>query len=179
MNHFLILSKNSGRPKVLDEKGWYSSSAMRGVPLYMNIKDPFIQAPVPESLKVLVDPLPQELLVPAPKLARITFNAIEEFRVTTGFATDPPEVVTAAIFMEFHQGLPRSHELIVGGPVIDFSFNLGMFYGHDKRDVGGPMVKANGSQDPSKIRFRPGSNVSEWTPILEQFQASFQNSLDI
>ena len=172
MNQYLILCKTSGRPKVLDSRGFSARSAKKGCPLFLNIKDPYLEDVVPGDLQVRVVALPQEKLIPAPRLSSMMIDSIEEFRVHTGLASDPPGKLTCALFMEFDRGLPKSHELIVGGPKIEFCFNLGLFFGHDKRDVGGAMVRAYGSVDPSEIRFRPGSNVTPWTPIYEQFKDS-------
>ena len=48
----VIIDKEMGGVKILDETGRWLASAKNNVPLVLNIKDPFIEAPVPPDLQV-------------------------------------------------------------------------------------------------------------------------------
>ena len=48
----VIIDKDMGGVKILDEKGQWFASAKNNIPLVLNIKDPFLDAPVPPDFQV-------------------------------------------------------------------------------------------------------------------------------
>ena len=114
------------------------------------------------------------------KVSRTTFPSLKEFRVHAGFVNDPPHELTAAlgVFISSARGMkgvPSTHKLLIGGPKINFHFQLGCLYSHDKHDIESTVTKIQGSQEPSGIDFRHSSSVTDWAPIHEKFHDSLSS----
>ena len=104
-------------------------------------------------------------------------QSIEALRVSTGFA-DPdssPEAVEIALWLENKHGVPRSHKFLIGGPAFDISFPLKELHGYDNKSVGEPDTEVLAKMEPSNIRMRPGTNVSDWLPIKQMFPDSLSS----
>ena len=173
MPQSLVIHRDSEKIRILDSAGKVAEAAKSGVPIVCNLKDPYLMAPVPSNVRVNVEVLPKDRTIPVTRLNRMLYSSVEQFRYDIGFVSDPPEKLTAAIAIHFQEDGSRTHEIIIGGPQLEVGFNIGRFYGHDKRDNGTPTTKVQLVEDPSNISFRIGSNVSpEWKPLQEMFPDS-------
>ena len=121
MANFLTINKVSGRLKFIVSNRNVSTVAKSGAPLYLSLRDPFLEAAVPLHLQVQVNVLPKEKTMHPNKIARMAFLLFEEFKVHTGLANDPTHELTAAlgVFISGGQGkrgAPQTHKLLIGGP---------------------------------------------------------------
>ena len=97
MSKFLTINKASGRLRLMDSDSDISMVAKSGTPLYLNLRDPFIEAVIPPHLQVQVSTLPEEKMMLPGKVLRRTLPSFEEFSVHAGFVNDPPHELTAAL----------------------------------------------------------------------------------
>ena len=100
---------------------------------------------------------------------------IEQFRAEIGFANPPdeqPETATVALWLLFKDGSPNLHEFLTCGPPQNVEFELGAFAGHDGLPNGTPDTKIRAKLHLDGLRFKPGSNVTNWALLQEIFQES-------
>ena len=131
--------------------------------------------PTTASSGVEVMPLEPSCLLPDGRISRLIVGQVESYRAKAGFS-DPdlkPQKTTVALWCQMNGLEYKSHEFIVGGPALTIGFSTDAFYGLSGRD-GGVEVKT--SMDPSAIKFRRGSNVSEWKTLPALFPGAISTS---
>ena len=104
------------------------------------------------------------------QVSRMTFPSLEECRVQARFVNDPPLKLTAALAVFFRnvrimEGVPSTHKFLIGGPKINFRFQLSRLYSHEEHDIESTATEIQRSQEPSDIDFRRGSSISDWSPL--------------
>ena len=90
MANFVKINKASGCMQFINSNGNFSMVARLGAPLFINMRDPFVETPAPVHLQARVYPLPKEKVMRPTRVARSAFLKYEEFRVHTGLYSDPP-----------------------------------------------------------------------------------------
>jgi hypothetical protein len=170
----LAINKNNGRALVINQEGSSSDLAVEGVPLRVDRKNPFKFTPTTVDNSSEVKILDKSATIPAPRINAMMTGPPESFRHEIGF-TDPdyaPTTNVVALWLDYKDGFPRMHEFLVGGPPLEVSFTMELFFGHDEKLAGRSDTEVKATQDTSLIKFRIGSSVSEWMPIEDRFQDS-------
>ena len=133
---------------------------------------PLLPTTLSTGLEVKV--LPSTCWVPDARVQGLITGPPETFREEIGFS-DPssaPGQPTIALWFELANGSPRAHEFLVGGPVLDIKFPMSHFFGLDGKSSGGQDTEIQAKQDPSLIKIRQGTKLSEWELLQEKFQDS-------
>ena len=113
----LAINKATIRLVVINQQGYASDSAKEGVPLMIDRLDTFRLAPTNHSTGIDVVKLPESCLIPDPRINRMVCGAVKGFRHQIGFSSpdSSPDDVKIAVWMDFKEGVPKSHEFLVGG----------------------------------------------------------------
>ena len=67
--------------RLMDSNGNVSMVAKAGAPLYINLRDPFIEAIVPSHLLVQVNALPEEKMMPPSRVSSMTSLSFDDIPV--------------------------------------------------------------------------------------------------
>lgn len=168
----LVFNSDNGRFLAVNPHGEVSSEPSQEAMLFIDRQDPFKIVPTSVIRGWLVNILGDEQMVPRMRLQQMQTGPVEQFRAEIGFGNveDGPMETTVAAWTEFKSGIPRVHELIVGGPMMNIEFPMSRFKGHDNLPTGTPDTKIKLSIFPDSLKFKQCSNVTPWRLIEEQFQ---------
>ena len=166
----VVMDKDTGQLVFLNREGYIPNSAVDGVPLMVNRKNPYHMAPTSLSNGAEVIPLKSSHLLPDQRISRMSTGQIESFRNKIGFTDTEvvPDELTIALWVEYSEGEYKGHEFIVGGPDLALEVPLARLFGADQK-FGTANTTVSIKQEVGGLRFRQGSNVTLWQPITEMF----------
>ena len=172
----VAICKDTGKLVLLNQQGAMASEAVTGTLLIIDSANPFALQPISSGLEVKVLPLTEAL--PSSRIQAMMAGPPEAFRAEIGFSNpeSAPAQPTIALWLAVREdGVPKTHEFLVGGPSIDVKFTMARFFGLDGKSAGGADVEIQARQDTSLMKFRQGSNVSEWELLHVKFQDSLSS----
>ena len=176
----LVINRESGQLLAVNMKGEVASEPSPGMMLLIDRKDPYRLAPTDYVKGAVVNILGMDKLMPRSRIRSMFSGPLEQFRSEIGFAdaTEGPQGITVAVWTESKDGVPRRHEMLLGGPEFLVEFPVNRFRGLDGLNVEqDTMVKS--LVVPSSIRFRPCSNVTPWVILHEMFPTGLSSLIDI
>ena len=169
----VAIRKGSGEPLIINQEGLVATEAAEGVPIKVSRHDPHSLSMVEADMAADVEALDPAVRMPLNRLKEMLTGPVEYFRHGIGFTDKDtkPTKLTAALWLEYREGSPRLHEFILEGNHLDISFLMSKLFGKDGLPIGSDVNVAV-REDPSNIRFRPGSNVTDWNILSNRFQGS-------
>ena len=170
----LAIQRKSGKAIFINKDGLVANETLLGPVIVIDEKDPYAVRYCSDGhLVSILDPLCE---IPMTKMITMIVGQVENYRAEIGLADTflAPSKLTAAMWINFRQGMPQGHEFLLGGPSLDVLFTLSSFCGLDEKSVS-PDVLITARQDPSAISFRRSSNVSTWMPLHLLFKDSISS----
>ena len=174
-NFSLAIRKETGAAVFIAKDGSILKNCPEEGLLLVDKQDPYKLTSVSQQNGVTVVRMPAEKMLSTPKILSLLKLSVESFRIATGFAADDTDDLTIAVWMETKNGLPRGHEFLVGGKSFFVKFPMEAFRGYDDKSSGTPKTEIRAKVHPSEIKFKAGSNVSEWQLIQDRFRESLSS----
>ena len=155
----------------VNTEGLVTYTATEDTPIRIDKINPFQVLSVDEENSIEVYILPKTAEIPRKRIEYMISGPVEQFRSKTKL-TDAGKTPVVGLWLEFRDGAPKRHEFIVGGDPLNITIPLKNMGGCENLAIGNPDSVILAKQKTSDLRFRPGSNVTEWMGIEERFASS-------
>ena len=76
----LAIEKQSGQPTYINHEGYMAKSAVPGIPIMVDRKDPFKLVPTNTTHGVEISHLPESCFLSGPKIAMMCTGSVEAYR---------------------------------------------------------------------------------------------------
>ena len=169
----LSLIRPTGEVKYVLPDGSIAEIKPEG-PVCVDRFDPFQLVPVIPSRAAEVTLLPSAARLTPGIIEEMMSGAAQQFRAKMGL-NDQMEIPTAALWIEFRDGVPKRHQFLMAGEQLEIEFPLSSYFGKVP-DYMEPEEAANlrvvARQKMIAIKFKSGSHVTDWAPIEQMFPDS-------